>query len=160
MNPYKKLKYIGGAFVIIAVVVLLVSLGMASKSGNMNHALFGAIFFFVFGVLGAFMAKVGVECTKKEVFLIEKGTKFTGKICEVGFADNGTLYMRPHVLLTVRYFDGDAIMEAKAKTGSTNPAEFPKGATITISVYNGEATVVPKTLSDEHIEGEQELLGA
>lgn len=158
MNPYKIMKYTGAVMVLAAITVLLVSLGVASKSGDIGKATFGAVFFFVFGVIGAFFAKVGVECLKKEVRLIEKGQKFTGKICGHTYDGTATINILPRVLATVRYFDGDNIMEAHANTASTNPAAFPIGATVTISVYDGAATVIPKTVSNEHIEGEEELL--
>ena len=64
----------------------------------------------------------------------------------------------PTLSLIVRYKQDGIIRQATVRTGQPDTAEFPRGATVTISILNGEAVLIPGSISDTKLPDEENLL--
>ena len=49
-------------------------------------------------------------------------------------------------------------LQAVVRTGQTDTVELPRGATVTISIHNGEAALVPGSVSDVRLPDEENLM--
>ena len=69
-----------------------------------------------------------------------------------------TLNGQPTLSLIVRYKEDGIIKQAVVRTGQVDTAAFPRGATVTISLFEGEAALVPGSVSDVRLPDEENLL--
>ena len=58
----------------------------------------------------------------------------------------------------MRYKEDGIIKQAVVRTGQVDTAAFPRGATVTISLFEGEAALVPGSVSDVRLPDEENLL--
>ena len=135
MDLNKFLKVFGLLFVVIGAVVgiLFISLSIVTRSYPMIFM--GVMFPLVFCGVGGFFAWIGMSALKREEKIAEEG-----------------------VALVVRYKKDGLIKQAVVRTGYTDTASIPRGATVTISLLNGEAALVPGSISDVKLPDEENLL--
>ena len=142
MDVNKFLKSFGLMFVFIGAMIglgLTVS-GIVAKMGTL--ILIGMCFIALFCGIGGFFALTGINNLKREHVYDH----------QMNFND------QPTVSLIVRYKENGIIKQAVVRTGLTDTAEFPRGATVTISIHNGEAALIPGSVSDERLPDEENLM--
>ena len=136
MDTNKILKVLGLFFVVLGAVIgigLILS-GFAAKS--IPLAFMGIVFVMMFCGIGGFFAWIGISVPDYQM----------------------TLNGQPTLSLVVRYKRDGVIRQAIVRTGRSDTAEFPHGATVTISLLNGEAALVPGSVTDLKLPDEENLM--
>ena len=153
MDLNKFLKVFGLLFVVIGAVVgiLFISLSIVTRSYPMIFM--GVMFPLVFCGVGGFFAWIGGSALKREEKIAEEGVAIMGKIFDYVPDYQMTMNGQP----TLSLEDG-LIKQAVVRTGYTDTASIPRGATVTISLLNGEAALVPGSISDVKLPDEENLL--
>lgn len=158
MDVNKFLKSFGLMFVFIGAMIglgLTVS-GIVAKMGTL--ILIGMCFIALFCGIGGFFALTGINNLKREQRINEQGVAVMGKIFDYVYDHQMSFNDQPTVSLIVRYKENGIIKQAVVRTGLTDTAEFPRGATVTISIHNGEAALIPGSVSDERLPDEENLM--
>ena len=158
MDLNKFLKVFGLLFVVIGAVVgiLFISLSIVTRSYPMIFM--GVMFPLVFCGVGGFFAWIGGSALKREEKIAEEGVAIMGKIFDYVPDYQMTMNGQPTLSLVVRYKKDGLIKQAVVRTGYTDTASIPRGATVTISLLNGEAALVPGSISDVKLPDEENLL--
>ena len=158
MDLNKFLKVFGLLFVVIGAVVgiLFTSLSIVTRSYPMIFM--GVMFPLVFCGVGGFFAWIGMSALKREEKIAEEGVAIMGKIFDYVPDYQMTMNGQPTLSLVVRYKKDGLIKQAVVRTGYTDTAAIPRGATVTISLLNGEAALVPGSISDVKLPDEENLL--
>lgn len=158
MDLNKFLKVFGLLFVVIGAVVgiLFISLSIVTRSYPMIFM--GVMFPLVFCGVGGFFAWIGMSALKREEKIAEEGVAIMGKIFDYVPDYQMTMNGQPTLSLVVRYKKDGLIKQAVVRTGYTDTASIPRGATVTISLLNGEAALVPGSISDVKLPDEENLL--
>ena len=158
MDLNKFLKVFGLLFVVIGAVVgiLFISLSIVTRSYPMIFM--GVMFPLVFCGVGGFFAWIGMSALKREEKIAEEGVAIMGKIFDYVPDYQMTMNGQPTLSLIVRYKKDGLIKQAVVRTGYTDTASIPRGATVTISLLNGEAALVPGSISDVKLPDEENLL--
>ena len=141
MDTNKILKVLGLFFVVLGAVIgigLILS-GFAAKS--IPLAFMGIVFVMMFCGIGGFFAWIGISMLNRDKKITEEGVAVMGKIFDYVPDYQMTLNGQPTLSLVVRYKRDGVIRQAIVRTGRSDTAEFPHGATVTISLLNGEAGV-------------------
>ena len=118
----------------------------------------GVMFPLVFCGVGGFFAWIGGSALKREEKIAEEGVAIMGKIFDYVPDYQMTMNGQPTLSLIVRYKKDGLIKQAVVRTGYTDTAAIPRGATVTISLLNGEAALVPGSISDVKLPDEENLL--
>ena len=158
MDLNKFLKVFELLFVVIGAVVgiLFISLSIVTRSYPMIFM--GVMFPLVFCGVGGFFAWIGMSALKREEKIAEEGVAIMGKIFDYVPDYQMTMNGQPTLSLVVRYKKDGLIKQAVVRTGYTDTASIPRGATVTISLLNGEAALVPGSISDVKLPDEENLL--
>ncbi|MCM1126462.1 MAG: hydrogenase maturation nickel metallochaperone HypA [Lachnospiraceae bacterium] len=160
MNVLQKLLMaLGAAFAgigLIFTVVLGSALPKVPGSGPMVMIVI-PIFFILIG-LSLIIFVLTAVAKKKEV--AKKGKKYSAKI--YGYVENTSVRVNSDYLIDtkVHYFDEKHIeREAIIPTGfNRGSSQYPIGMTIDIYEYNGKYSFDPKSVRDEILPGENELM--
>lgn len=151
-------KFIGILFVVIGAIVGIGALA-AGFGGEGAPAFFmGIMFLVMFCGIGGFFAVVGFRMDSQDKKVLEKGSAYLGKILDHRPDTRVTINGAPAVALVVRYFRRGEICEAVVNTGEADRGKYPLGSTVTIRLYDGKAALEPGSVSDMHIEREEDLL--
>lgn len=147
------LAIIGAAFMLIG---LTVTIAFSSLMGFSAFCLIPLMFV----IIGAcFLIGVFV-CLKKKKDIIRNGTRYAGKI--YGYVEDRSILVNGSypVNVKIHYFDRNH-MEKEAII----PTQFPKGSsqyaigmTLDIYEYNGKYNWDPKSVRNEMLKGEEELM--
>ena len=158
MKSWKFLKWFGMLFVVIGAVTAI----CLALAGLITHTplLYPMALFFaaIFCGIGGFFARMGINALRREEEILSMGTQFKGKIFDYRQDRSVLINGAPTISLVVRYFDGGEMKEAVVPTGSPSEAEYPHGASVQICVYKGKAALVPHSVTDEQIPGQEDLL--
>lgn len=160
MNALQKLLMaLGAAFAGIGLVFTIVFgsvLPMMPGSGSMVMIVI-PIFFIIIGLSFVIFVLTAVS-KKKEVE--KKGKKYPAKI--YGYVENTSVRVNSSYLIDtkVHYFDEKHIeREVIIPTGfNRGSSQYPIGMTIDIYEYNGKYSFDPKSVRDEILPGENELM--
>lgn len=160
MNAMQKiLMALGAAFAGMGLVFTVVFgsfLPMMPRSGAMVMIVV-PIFFIIIGLSLVIFVLTGVS-KKKEVE--KKGKKYPAKI--YGYIENTSVTVNSSYLIDtkVHYFDEKHIeREAVIPTAfSKGSSQYPIGMTIDIYEYNGKYSFDPKSVRNEILPGENELM--
>ena len=158
MDTNKILKVLGLFFVVLGAVIgigLILS-GFAAKS--IPLAFMGIVFVMMFCGIGGFFAWIGISMLNRDKKITEEGVAVMGKIFDYVPDYQMTLNGQPTLSLVVRYKRDGVIRQATVRTGRSDTAEFPQGATVTRSLLNGEAALVPGTVTDLKLPDEENLM--
>ncbi len=119
---------------------------------------FAVVFISVFCGVGGLFAWIGRSLMKRDEDILEKGRLFQAKI--YGYQTDGqmTINGMPTQSLVVRYFDDGVMQEAVAPTGGINMEDYPIGGTVDIRVLEGAAALVPGSVRDDYVRGQDQLL--
>ena len=121
---------------------------------------FGLLFVFLGAVIGVGLAVCGVVAGMGS--LIFMGASFLALFCGIGgfFAWTGINNMNRERRINENGFAvmGKIFDYVPDRTGHSDTAEFPRGATVTISIHNGEAALVPGSVSDVRLPDEENLM--
>lgn len=158
VSPYKIMFYLGLLFVVIGALVGIGGIGGAVASGEPMAGLFGLIFVAVFCGIGGFFAKIGHDGMHASDRVLEQGAAYLGKIFDYEPDYRVTMNGQPCITLVVRYLQSGQIREARVNTGDVDMTRYPRGATVSIRVADGVAALVPGSISNMHIEQEDDLM--
>ena len=157
-NPHKIMYYMGVLFVVIGVLIGLPSIAGSIATGEYGMILFGFIFLACFGGIGGLFAKLGYDALHASDEVLQQGAAYLGKIFDYEPDYQVTMNDQPCITLVVRYLMAGQIREARVNTGDIDVSRYPRGATVSIKVYNGVAALVPGSVSDISIEQEDDLM--
>ncbi len=157
-NPNTIMFYLGMLFVVLGVLFGVGGIIAAVVSKEWAALLFGIPFLAIFGGIGGFFAKIGYDGLHANDRILNDGASYLGKI--YGYDSDYRVMMngQPCVVLVVRYMASGQIRECRVTTGDVNMANYPRGATVAIKIDEGVAALVPGSVSDMHIEQEDDLL--
>ena len=158
MDLNRFLKYFGLLFVMIGVVIGGFMTVSSILTGSLSMIFMGLSFLVIFGGIGGFFAWYGISSIKRDEKIAEEGVAIMGKIFAYVPDYQMTLNGQPTLSLVVRYKRDGVIRQATVRTGHSDTAEFPQGATVTISLLNGEAALVPGTVTDLKLPDEENLM--
>ncbi len=158
MNVNKFLKWFGLLFVMLGLVIGTGLLVESFLTHIPSLAVMGCFFYAMFCGIGGFFAAMGIKALRRDSQITEHGTAYLGKIFDHVPDYQVTVNGSPTVSLIVRYMQGGVIRQATVRTGTADPAAFPRGATVTISLLDGEAALVPGSVTDRPIPDEENLL--
>ena len=158
MDVNKFLQGFGLLFVAIGAVVGLGLSVSGVVSGMWSLIFMGICFVVLFCGIGGFFAWTGINNMNRERKINESGYAVMGKIFDYVPDYQMNFNGQPTLSLIVRYKDDGIIKQAVVRTGQTDTAAFPRGATVTISLLNGEAALVPGSVSNVRIPDEENLL--
>lgn len=158
MDINRFLQGFGLLFVFLGALIG-VGLAVCGIVAGMGSLIFlGASFLAIFCGIGGFFAWTGTSNMNRERRISEKGFAVMGKIFDYVPDYQMTFNNQPTMSLIVRYKDDGIIKQAVVRTGHSDTAEFPRGATVTISILNGEAALVPGSVSDVRLPDEENLM--
>ena len=158
MDVNKFLQSFGLLFVFLGAVIG-VGLAVCGVVAGMGSLIFmGACFLALFCGIGGFFAWTGINNMNRERRINENGFAVMGKIFDYVPDYQMTFNNQPTLSLIVRYKEDGIIKQAVVRTGHSDTAEFPRGATVTISIHNGEAALVPGSVSDVRLPDEENLM--
>lgn len=160
MNAMQRILMILGAAFAGIGLVFMVAFGsfllMMPRSGSMAMIVV-PIFFIIIG-LSCIIFVLRDVSKKKEVE--KKGKKYSAKI--YGYIENTSVMVNSNYLIDtkVHYFDEKHIeREAVIPTAfSKGSSQYPIGMTIDIYEYNGKYSFDPKSVRNEILPGENELM--
>ena len=158
MDLNKFLKNFGMLFVVIGMVAGILFIGGALMTRSFPLIFMGVMFPLIFCGVGGFFAWIGASALKREEKIAEEGVAVMGKIFDYVPDYQMTMNGQPTLSLVVRYKKDGLIKQAVVRTGYTDTASIPRGATVTISLLNGEAALVPGSISDVKLPDEENLL--
>ena len=158
MDLNKFLKNFGMLFVVIGMVAGILFIGGALMTRNFPLIFMGVMFPLIFCGVGGFFAWIGASALKREEKIAEEGVAVMGKIFDYVPDYQMTMNGQPTLSLVVRYKKDGLIKQAVVRTGYTDTAAIPRGSTVTISLLNGEAALVPGSISDVKLPDEENLL--
>lgn len=158
MDVNKFLRSFGLLFVFIGAMVGLGLTISGIMSGIGSLIFMGMCFIALFCGIGGFFALTGINNLKREQRITEQGVAVMGKIFDYVQDHQMNFNDQPTLSLIVRYKENGIIKQAVVRTGQTDTAEFPRGATVTISIHNGEAALVPGSVSDVRLPDEENLM--
>lgn len=151
-------KGIGILFVLIGISVgLLLMVGPLSEVGE-PAIMMGPFFLIIFGGIGGLFTYLGFHMDSRERKILKDGAVYLGKIMDHRADRRVMINGAPALALAVRYFRNGEICEAVVNTGDADRAAYPIGSTVSISILNGSAALVPGSVSQMHIEREEDLL--
>ncbi len=151
-------KAIGILFVFIGLSVGLLIMGGLFGEAGRDTILMGPFFIVMFGGIGGLFAFLGFRMDSREKKILKNGAVYLGKILDYRPDHRVTINGAPALALVVRYFRMGQICEAIVNTGEADRAAYPVGSTVSISVLDGSAALVPGSVSQLHIEREEDLL--
>ena len=158
MDMRRFMKYFHWLFIAIGAIVLAMSVLTAPVPGNPGGILFGLLFFVMFaGIPG--VIRYAIEApARQDKAILDGGVSYTGKI--FGYREDASILVngRPMLDLVIRYFDHGVIKEAVVNNDSTDMTKFPVGATVTIRIMNAQAALVPGSVTNARLEGEENLM--
>ena len=157
-NPSKIMFYLGMLFVVLGAVIGIGGIAVAAAARTPEMILFGVLFIAIFGGVGGFFAKIGYDGMHANDDVLQDGTSYLGKIYDYEPDYRVTMNGQPCITLVVRYLMSGQIREARVNTGEANAARYPRGATVSIKMYNGVAALVPGSVCDLRIEQEDDLM--
>ena len=158
MDLNRFLKYFGLLFVMIGVVIGGFMTVSSILTGSLSMIFMGLSFLVLFGGIGGFFAWYGISAIKRDEKIAAEGVAIMGKIFDYVPDYQMTLNGQPSLSIVVRYKKDGLIRESIVRTGYTDTAAIPRGATVTISILNGEAAFVPGSVSDVKLPDEENLL--
>ena len=158
MDLNKFMQAFGLLFVAIGTVVGLGFAVSGVVAGMGSLVFMGVCFLVLFCGIGGFFAWTGINNMNRERKINEKGYAVMGKIFDYVPDNQMTLNGQPTLSLIVRYKEDGIIKQAVVRTGQVDTAAFPRGATVTISLFEGEAALVPGSVSDVRLPDEENLL--
>ena len=158
MDVNKFMQAFGLLFVAIGTVVGLGFAVSGVVAGMGSLVFMGVCFLVLFCGIGGFFAWTGINNMNRERKINEQGYAVMGKIFDYVPDNQMTLNGQPTLSLIVRYKDDGFIRQAVVRTGQVDTAAFPRGATVTISLFDGEAALVPGSVSDVRLPDEENLL--
>lgn len=158
INPGKTMFYLGMLFVVLGALIGGGSLLAAFGTHEFSAALFGLLFVATFCGVGGFFAKIGHDQMHASDDVLADGDAYLGKIYDYEPDHRILMNGQPCITLVVRYLMDGEIHEARVNTGEVNAARYPRGATVIIKLLNGQAALVPDSVSDAHIEQEDDLM--
>lgn len=153
----KILLIMGAAFAAVGIMVAAVFASVGMASGGMGAFLLLPVFFVVLGI--CFIAAVLSGMHKKSI-IVKKGTRYAAKIYSYTENTAYTVNGRFPVNVVVRYFDRNQIIrETVIPTAfEKGSGDYPIGMTIDIYEYQGKYGFDPKSVRNETLSGEQELM--
>lgn len=157
-NPGKIIFYLGMLFVVIGALIGGGSLAAMLAMGEPGALLFGIIFIAVFCGVGGLFAKTGHDQMHASDAVLDSGVSYLGKIYDYEPDYQILMNGQPCITLVVRYLKSGQVCEARVNTGEANAARYPRGATVAIKLLDGQAALVPGSVSDMCIEQEDELM--
>ena len=155
MDLNKFMQAFGLLFVAIGTVVGLGFAVSGVVAGMGSLVFMGVCFLVLFCGIGGFFAWTGINNMNRERKINEKGYAVMGKIFDYVPDNQMTLNGQPTLSLIVRYKEDGIIKQAVVRTGQVDTAAFPRGATVTISLFEGEAALVPGSVSDVRLPDEE-----
>ena len=158
MDVNKFLQGFGLLFVFLGAVIG-VGLAVCGIMAGIGSLIFmGATFLALFCGIGGFFALTGINNLKREQRINEQGVAVMGKIFDYVPDYQMNFNNQPTLSVIVRYKEDGIIKQAVVRTGMTDTAEIPRGKTVTIRIYNGEAALVPGSISDVRLPDEENLM--
>lgn len=157
-NPGKIMYYLGMLFVVLGVLIGGGGLAAALGTHEPGALFFGLIFVAMFCGIGGFFAKIGHDQMHASDAVLAEGAAYLGKIFDYEPDYQILMNGQPCITLVVRYLKNGQVCEARVNTGDVNAARYPRGATVGIRLLNGQAALVPGSVSDTRIEQEDELM--
>ena len=157
-NPGKIMFYLGMLFVVLGALMGIGSLVAAFGAREPGAAFFGLIFIAMFCGIGGFFAKIGHDQMHASDEVLSQGASYLGKIYDYEPDYQILMNGQPCITLVVRYMANGQIREARVNTGEANTARFPRGATVGIRLLDGQAALVPGSVSNMRIEQEDDLM--
>ena len=152
-SVYFILGIIGAFFTLIGLIITII---FSAVSGFSVFTLI-PLLFVVIGV--CFLASVIIHKHKKQVIL-QKGTKYAAKI--YGYVEDTSVVVNGTfpVNIKVHYFDRHHVeKEAVIPTGfPKGSSQYAIGMTLDIYEYNGKYNWDPKSVRNETLKGEEELM--
>ena len=121
---------------------------------------FGLIFGGIYAFVGGTILSIGLMKTKEENKILNEGILYKGKIFAYDYDNSVHINGRSMLLLVLRYFENGKIREAVVSSGTIRKEKYPIGKTVSFKKLEGKSALVPKSLSDEYLEGEDRLLNA
>ena len=157
-NPGKLMFYLGMLFVVLGALIGGSSIVGAIASPMHEMVMFGVIFLVVFCGIGGLFAKIGYDNMHASDEVLREGAAYLGKIYSYEPDYQIMMNGQPCITLVVRYMMAGQIREARVNTGEVDPARYPRGATVSIKIHEGVAALVPDSISNMHIEREDDLM--
>ena len=146
------LKAIGLLFVFIGAVTGAVLLASRPSFGPAGSGIAFALFFMaMFCGIGGFFAFIGFRMDGADRKILKNGDVYLGKIQDHRPDYRVTINEAPAISLVVRYFRRGEICEAVVNTGEADPARYPVGSTVSVSIYQNRAALVPGSVNDSKV---------
>lgn len=158
MNGNKFVRNFGLFFVFLGIAITFILIAAGLQTGR-KMLIFMALFLaLLFCGIGGFLASLGIRALKRIEVINDEGTVYTGKIFRLVPDHQMTINGASTLSLIVRYKDGGIIKEVAVRTSEADEALFPVGGTVSISILNGEAALVPGTVTDQKLPDEENLM--
>ena len=151
-------KFIGILFVVIGAVVGIGMLAGGFGSTERPMIFMGVMFLVMFCGIGGLFAVIGFRMDREDKKVLEQGSSYLGKILDYRPDMRVTINGAPALALVIRYYRMGEICEAIVNTGEADRSKYPLGSTVAIRLYEGKAALEPGSVSDMHIEREEDLL--
>ena len=158
MDMRRFMKYFHWLFIAIGAIVLAISVLTEPVPGYHGGFLFGLLFFVMFAGIPGIIRYAMEAPARQDKAILDSGISHTGKI--FGYQEDASILVngRPMQDLVIRYFDHGVIRETVVNNDSTDLTKFPIGATVTIRIMNGKAALVPGSVTDARLQGEENLM--
>ena len=158
MNTFRFLKYFGLLFVFLGAIIGGGLLASGIGGGGGQLIFMGLMFIALFCGIGGFFAWFGIDHLRREERIAGEGTVYMGKIFDYK-EDGQVLYNgMPTLSLVVRYMKDGVIRQAVVRTGQVDTAAFPRGSTVSVSILDGEAALIPGSVTDQKLPDEENLM--
>lgn len=118
----------------------------------------GVMFLAIFCGVGGLLAWLGISAERRAEKIVESGTAYMGKIYDYVEDHEYIVNGQPTLSVIVRYMKDGVVKQAVARTGQPDTAQYPRGATVSISILNGEAAIIPGSVSNAVIPDEALLM--
>ena len=118
----------------------------------------GVMFLAIFCGVGGLLAWLGISAERRAEKIVESGTAYMGKIYDYVEDHEYIVNGQPTLSVIVRYMKDGVVKQAAARTGQPDTAQYPRGATVSISILNGEAAIIPGSVSNAAIPDEALLM--
>ncbi len=147
-------------FVFFAVGIFVVWLMNSDVEGVVKeNAGIGTGAGIFFALIGLLIIGSGIRSILNYRKILNEGRRYYGKIWQHEPDTSYYVNNQPGVALVVHYMGDDGQpKEEIVKTGSTKAEKFPLGATVEIAITEGGAIMVPKSVSNDPIPYQEELL--
>lgn len=158
MNGNKFIRNFGLFFVFLGAGITFILIAVGLRTGRNMLIYMALLFALLFCGIGGFLATLGIRQLRQMETINEEGTVYMGKIFRAVQDHQMTVNGASTLSLIVRYRENGSIKEVTVRTGEVDEALYPIGCTVSISILNGQAALVPDSVSDQKLPDEENLM--